>query len=222
MNCLSYAIVSIPDVQAGCRQFDLGDLDAKNAAKAMFHLHQQATGQTELPNHLQKIAALVMVKREGDYILDIQTHIAKNDSEEIALMTAFIKEAQSMPNLISWDAATVTLPLMRYRLLKHSMSFPRFFANPLDTGIIDLKSQFAPAEDQASSFEAASLLSISTPEKCSANALWKLWLNEEFDTLGEYALQKAKTTSLLYLRYLLGNGTLTQAQHDHEVERLAT
>lgn len=219
MNCLSYAIVTIPDVEAGCRQFDLGDLDAKNAAKAMFHLHQQETGQAELPNHLQKIAALVMVKREGDYILDIQTHVAKDDTETEVIST-FIKQAQTMATLISWDAAKFTVPVMRYRMLKHKMSFPRFFSKPLDPGIIDLKSLMTLAEDQASFFEMANLLSMPTPDKLSDRALWKLWLNEDYDAVGEYCLQKAKMTSQLYLRYFLGNGTLTQAQHDHEVERL--
>ncbi|CAA6815853.1 MAG: Unknown protein, partial [uncultured Thiotrichaceae bacterium] len=163
MNCLSYAIVTIPDVEAGCRQFGLGELDASNAAKAMFHLHQQETGELQLPIHLQKIAALVMIKREGDYILDIQTHIAKGDTET-ALITAFIKQAQAMATLISWDAAHFTVPVMSYRMLKHKMAFPRFFSKPLDQGIIDLKSLMTVAEDQTSFFEMANLLSIPNPE----------------------------------------------------------
>lgn len=221
MNCLSYAIVTIPDVEAGCRQFELGRLDASNAATAMFHLHKQATGRSRLPNHLQKIAALVMIRREGDCTIETQTHIA-SDETEIAVINAFIKQAQTLATLISWDASTFNVPVMRYRMLKHKMAFPRFFSKPLDQGIIDLKSLMTLAEDQTSLYELAHLLSIPVAAELDDRALWQLWLKEDYEAVGQYCLQKARLTSQLSLRYFMGNGSLTEAQHAHEIERLLT
>ena len=126
MNCCSFDIETIPDVEFGRRMWDLADLSEEDVASAMIFRQLQATGSEFLPLHQHRIVAIAVALRSGE---DFRVwSLGNEDSDEAELLRRFFDGVDRYtPDLISWNGGGFDLPVLNYRALKHSIQAPRYW-----------------------------------------------------------------------------------------------
>ncbi|HHC75208.1 MAG TPA: hypothetical protein ENK78_09050 [Thiothrix sp.] len=165
-------LARIPDLDTGRRLYNLGDLDAKGTAKALYHLRKQHTGKTELPPYLYRIRALLFgePKHETSHTINdapspTYTFQFFADSDEKQLLQRFLQHYQpATQRLMSWQGTQLDFPNLHYRLLKHGFA-P---LNPTQQiSLYDVLSPFPQlsAEDKPSLAQSQALFNLSSRDQ---------------------------------------------------------
>ena len=241
MNVLVFDIKTIPDIEGGQRIYGLEGLDDKSTAKAMYHIHQQKTGSSVLPLHLHKIAVISIVYRGmGD---DMGNMVAVRslgdlDSSEAELLKLFFAEIKERtPTLVSWDGSAFDLPVIHYRSLKNSVAAPNYWEKGTHDEAFrhdnylsrhherhtDLKDVLASYNRNATAplNEIAKLLGF--PGKMGLtddNQIWDRYLAGDLKSIRDYCEIDVLNTYLIYLRYQLIRGEISQEKLQEEYDLL--
>ncbi|MCF6190275.1 MAG: 3'-5' exonuclease [Cocleimonas sp.] len=217
MNVLVFKIETIPDIEGGKAIFDLQGLDDKSTVKAMMHIHQQKTGSDFLPLHLHKVVAIsVLYRGMGDDMDNMVTVKSLGDEKttETELLNLFFDEMDTRkPEVVSWNGANFYLPVLRYRALKHSITLPHHWRE--DPYFSDIKGLMAgnfpdpgaPLNQLAKLLGFPSVEAKNTWDEYQARNWKGIQDNCELDVLKSY---------LIYLRYLLMDGQMTQEVLEQE------
>ncbi len=235
MNVFVFDIETVPDVESGRRLYDLDGLSDKDTAKAMFHLRRQETGSEFLRLNLQRIVAISAVFRVRDEVR--VWSLGSEDSDEAELVQRFFDGIERFsPTLVSWNGSGFDLPVLHYRALLHGIQAPRYW----DTGDDDREfkwnnylsryhSRHTDLMDVLAAYQAranAPLDQIATqlgfPGKMGMSGA-KVW--DEFQAgniagIRNYCETDVLNTYLVYLRFELIRGHLSQAEFERECETL--
>lgn len=207
MSTLFFSLQTIPDVEVGRDRYNLGELNDKGSAKAMFHHRQQQTGSSFLPHYLQKIVSLsvIYMKSDGETQSFSWSGEAFSEKQILEEFTQLIE--QYKPTIVSWDNG-FDVPVIQYRCLKNSVVSACFLAESGAKRIVDLQSVLsADMPDASTSVQSISaLLGLSTLKALDYQDAWKLWQKGEVDQLRLYTEQSVLNTHHVYLRYLLITG----------------
>lgn len=241
MNVLVFNIETIPDIEGGQKIYDLQGLDDKSTAKAMFHIRQQKTACDFLPLHLQRIIAISVVYRgmSDDMGHEVSVRsLGDENSSEADLLTAFFKEIEGrMPILVSWNGTGFDFPVIHYRTLKNAISAPSYWETGNNNSEFlhdnylsrhherhtDLKDVLASYNEEATAplDDIAKLLGF--PGKMGVNgsfsangSIWDEYQVGNFKGIRDYCETGVLNTYLVYLRYQLMRGELTQEQLEQE------
>ena len=236
MNVFVFDIETIPDIEAGRRLYGLDGLSDKDVAKAMFHLRRQETGGSEfLRLHLHRVVAISAVFRSGDN-LSVWT-LGSSDSPEKELIQRFFDGIERYsPNLVSWNGSGFDLPVLHYRALLHGIAAPRYwetgeedrefrwnnYLNRFHERHLDLMDVIAGYQQRANAplDEIASLLGFPGKMGMSGAKVWDAWLAGDIEGIRNYCETDVLNTWLVFLRFELIRGRLTQAGYEGECERL--
>jgi predicted PolB exonuclease-like 3'-5' exonuclease len=238
MNILVFDIETIPDVATGRRLHSLDGLSDEDSAKAMFHLRRQETGGSDfLKLHMHRIVAISAVLRSRDGLKVWSLGDAAADEKEI-VQRFFDGIDKFTPTLVSWNGGGFDLPVLHYRALLHGIAAPRYWDNGDDdrefkwnnylsryharhTDLMDVLSAYQPRA-VAPLDEVASMLGFPGKMGMSGAKVWDVYLDGGIGDIRNYCETDVLNTYLVFLRFELMRGKLSQDEYDAECQQLRT
>ena len=236
MNVLVFDIETVPDVAAGRRLHQLDGLSDEDVAKVMFHKRREETGDSDfLRLHLQRIVAISAVMRSGD-TLKVWS-LGAEDSDEAELIRRFFDGIERYsPVLVSWNGSGFDLPVLHYRALYHGVASPRYWETGDDdnsfrwnnylsrfhwrhTDLMDVLAGYQPRATVPLN-ELATLMGLPGKMGMDGSKVWEAYLNGEIAHIRNYCETDVLNTYLLYLRYELIRGRLTDKAYEAECQRV--
>jgi len=234
-NVFVFDIETIPDVDSGRRLYDLPDLSDEDAGKAMLHLRQQKTGNEFLPLHLHRICAISVVMRHADKVK--VWSLGEPDAPESELVQRFFDGIDKfMPTLVSWNGGGFDLPVLHYRALLHGIQAPRYWDSGSDdrefkwnnylsryherhTDLMDVLAGYQMRAN-ARLDEIATMLGFPGKMGMSGAKVWGAFQAGEIEGIRNYCETDVLNTYLVYLRFELMRGHLTETAYQRELDLL--
>jgi len=233
MNVFVFDIETVPDVAAGRRMNALENLSDAHVAEIMFQKQRQASGSEFLRHHLHRIVAISVALRSGDRFKIWS--LGTEDSTERELIERFFDGVDRYsPTLVSWNGGGFDLPVIHYRSLLHGVSAPRYWETGDDdtsfrwnnylnrfharhTDLMDVLSGYqmravAPLD------EVATLLGLPGKLGMHGSKVWANYQAGELSAIRNYCETDVLNTFLLYLRFELIRGRLTEKAYDAECQ----
>lgn len=233
MNVFVFDIETVPDVAAGRRMNALEDLSDAHVAEIMFQKQRQASGSEFLRHHLHRIVAISVALRSGDRFKIWS--LGTEDSTERELIERFFDGVDRYsPTLVSWNGGGFDLPVIHYRSLLHGVPAPRYWETGDDdtsfrwnnylnrfharhTDLMDVLSGYqmravAPLD------EIATLLGLPGKLGMHGSKVWANYQAGEVSAIRNYCETDVLNTFLLYLRFELIRGHLTEKAYDAECQ----
>jgi predicted PolB exonuclease-like 3'-5' exonuclease len=232
MNILAFDIETIPDLDAGRRLHGLDGLSDEDVGRAMFQKRRQDTGGSEfLPLHLHRVTAISIALRNRDGF-KVWT-LGTPESDEKDMVARFFDGIEKFsPDLVSWNGSGFDLPVLNYRALRHGLSAPRFWEmggndqsykwnNYISryhwrhTDLMDVLGMFqgragAPLD------EMAQLCGFPGKLGMHGSHVWENWLKGNIAGIRDYCETDALNTYLLYLRFEMLRGNLSDEEYKRE------
>jgi predicted PolB exonuclease-like 3'-5' exonuclease len=235
-NIFVFDIETIPDLEAGRRIYQLDGLSDKDTAKAMFHIRNQETGGSEfMRHHLHQIVAISVVFKARDSVK--VWSLGDSDADEKEILERFFDGVERYtPTLVSWNGGGFDLPVIHYRALKHGIRAQRYWETGGDdqsfrwnnyisryhsrhTDLMDLLAAYQPRA-VAPLDQIASMLGFPGKMGMDGSKVFDAWLNGEIKAIRDYCETDVLNTWLVYLRFELMRGNLTQDEYDRECNTL--
>jgi predicted PolB exonuclease-like 3'-5' exonuclease len=237
MNVLVFDIETIPDTEAGKRLYNLDGLSDKEVAEVMFSRRRQETdGASDfLRLHLHRVVAISVVlnTREKLSVWSLGTPV----SDEAELLRRFYEGIERYtPRLVSWNGRGFDLPVMHYRALLHGVQAARYWETGGDdqsfkwnnylsryhdrhTDLMDVLAgyeyrAYAPLD------QIATLLGFPGKMGMGGDKVWDTWLAGDLDSIRNYCETDVLNTYLVYLRFELVRGRLTDKTYASECDRV--
>ena len=237
MNILVFDVETIPDIDSGKKIFNLEDLSDKNAAELMFsHRYQKSNGRTEfLQHYLHKIVTISVVLKTDDK-LSVWSLGDKNSTETELLERFFEGIERYTPTIVSWNGSGFDLPVIHYRSLIHGVSSQRYWENGDDdqsfrwnnylsrfhsrhTDLMDVLSGYITTA-RAPLNEIATILGFPGKMGMSGEKVWDYYLAGDIESIRNYCETDVLNTYLVYLRYQLIRGKLTNDLFIEECQKV--
>ncbi|MGD8379028.1 MAG: 3'-5' exonuclease [Gammaproteobacteria bacterium] len=237
MTVFSFDIETVPDVEAGRRLFELGDLSDEDVGRVMFHRRRQQTGGSEfLPHHLHRVVAISIAMRGRD---DFKVWtLGDETSDEPEIISRFFDGIEKFtPDLVTWNGGGFDLPVLHYRAMIHGISAPRYW----ETGgndqsfkwnnylarfhwrhldLMDVLSGFQ-ARATAKLDEVAVLNGLPGKLGMHGGKVWESVLAGRIGEVRDYCETDVLNTYLLYLRFERMRGNLGPEEFDRECRLVA-
>ncbi|SVC14899.1 uncharacterized protein METZ01_LOCUS267753 [marine metagenome] len=237
MNILVFDVETIPDIDSGKKIFNLEDLSDKNAAELMFsHRYQKSNGRTEfLQHYLHKIVTISVVLKTDDK-LSVWSLGDKNSTETELLERFFEGIERYTPVIVSWNGSGFDLPVIHYRSLIHGVVAQRYWENGDDdqsfrwnnylsrfhsrhTDLMDVLSGYITTA-RAPLNEIATILGFPGKMGMSGEKVWDYYLGGDIESIRNYCETDVLNTYLIYLKYQLMRGRLTNDLYITECQKV--
>ncbi len=236
MNLLVFDIETVPDVKSGRRLYQLKDLSDDDVAKAMSSKQAQKTGRSDfLPLHLHRVVAISTLLCTPKSIR--VWSLGSSDSSEKEMITRFFDGiGRYSPTLVSWNGCGFDLPVLHYRSLLHGVDASRYwetgeserefrFNNYLSRyhwRHIDLMDILAGFNLRAAAPLESIAIMLGFPGKLGmgGDQVWEVFQHGGVDRIRNYCEIDVLNTFLVYLRWELTRGTLTEDRYHGECDRL--
>jgi predicted PolB exonuclease-like 3'-5' exonuclease len=230
-----FDIETIPDIESGKRLYDLEGLSDQDVAKAMFALRQQQTGNEFLSHPLHRIAAISIVLATRDHLR--VWSLGDPESNEKELIERFFAGVDKyQPVLVSWNGGGFDLPVLHYRSLLHGVAAPRYWEvgdEDRDFRYNNYLSRFhwrhIDLMDVLSGYQmravapldmVASMLGFPGKMGMDGSKVWDAWQAGEIESIRDYCETDVLNTYLVYLRFQLIRGLLSDTAYEIELARL--
>lgn len=232
MNVVAFDIETVPDVAGGRRLYGLDGIPDADVAKAM----QQRTGRDFLPLHLHRVVAISVALRGPEGRFHVKS-IGSSTSDEQDLISRFFDGiARWRPTLVSWNGGGFDLPVLHYRSLIHGVSAPTYWDTGEDDSsfrwnnylnrfhwrhldLMDVLSGFQ-GRAVASLDDVATLLGLPGKLDMQGSQVWHRYLAGEIETIRDYCDTDVVNTFLVFLRFELIRGRLSDEAYQGELERV--
>jgi hypothetical protein len=231
---LAFDIETVPDVE-GLRH--LHSLDAKisdkDVAEMAFQLRRQATGGDFLPLHLHRVVVISCALRDRD---SFKVWSIGGSSEGELIQRFFDGVEKYTPQLVSWNGGGFDLPVMHYRGLIHGVKarrywdlgeedrefkwnnyISRYHSRHLD--LMDLLALYQPRAN-APLDALAQLMGLPGKLGMEGAGVWDAYQAGKLAEIRNYCEADVVNTYLVYLRFQLMRGALTEAQHRAECDQV--
>ncbi|MCY3770258.1 MAG: 3'-5' exonuclease [Gammaproteobacteria bacterium] len=235
MNVLAFDLATIPDSLAGRRLHGLGGLSDGEVAKVLFAKHSRKTGGSDfLPPHLHKVVAISGVLCTGDELK--VWSMGDQNAKEKELITRFCQVLdEHSPTLVSWNGGEFDLPVLHYRSLLHRVHAHRYWNSGEEGGEmkrgpgssrcggrqIDLMDALSGLNASAAVplDEIAGLLGFPGKPGRSGITVWEAYRKGGLPVIRNNGETAALKTFLVYLRWELVRGNLSELGYDREMDR---
>ena len=237
---LVFDIETIPDTEGLRRLYDLGpDETAQSIAEIAFQRRRQQTGGDFLPLHLHRVVAISCALRDRDHFRVWSLGDAAGANDEKELIQRFFDGIEKYtPQLVSWNGGGFDLPVLHYRGLVHGVTAPRYWDLGEDdrefkwnnyisryhtrhTDLMDLLALYQPRAN-APLDDLAQLLGLPGKLGMDGSKVWDAYCTGQLAEIRNYCETDVVNTYLVYLRFQLMRGHLTQENHQREVELVRT
>ena len=235
MNTLVFDIETVPDTDLGRRVYGLHGLRDPEVGEMMYSRRRQETGSDFLPHEQHRVVAISVVMRSRD-TLKIWSLGDETSGEKDLIERFFDGLDRFTPDLVSWNGAGFDLPVLNYRSLAHGITAARYwengegdssfrFSNYLSRfhwrhiDLMDVLSGFQ-GRGRASLDDVATLLGLPGKVGMHGSRVWETYLAGGIARIRDYCETDVLNTYLVYLRFQLLRGHLTNAEHADEVARV--
>jgi hypothetical protein len=235
MNLFVFDIETVPDVDAGRRLYDLGDLPDAQVAEIMFHKQRELSGNDFLRHHLHRVVAISVILRSRDRFK--LWSLGDQDSPEEELIQRFFDGLERYsPTLVSWNGSGFDLPVLHYRSLLHGIVARRYWETGGDdssfrwnnylsrfherhTDLMDVLAGHQPRAGVALQ-DMALLLGLPGKLGMHGSLVWERYLDGGIGSIRDYCETDVLNTFLVYLRFELVRGHLNEEAYEGECERV--
>ncbi len=231
---LVFDIETVPDTEGLRRLYDIGaEVTPAEVAEVAFQRRRQATGSDFLQLHVQRVAAVSCVLRDRDGIR-IWSLGNPGDPEPELIRRFFDGIEKYTPQLVSWNGGGFDLPVLHYRAMIHGVRAPRYwdlgeddrefkwnnYISRYHTRHLDLMDLLALYQPRAGVGldEIAKLIGFPGKMGMDGSRVWEAFQRGEIAAIRNYCETDAANTYLVYLRFQLMRGALTQEQYRDECE----
>lgn len=225
-NVLTFDIETIPDIEGGRKLYDLNDLDDSEVAQVLFSKQREKKGDSEfLPHYLHQIVAISAVLRSGEQF-KVWSLGDTNSNEKEIIRRFFDGIDRYSPTLVSWNGGGFDLPVLHYRSLVHGISAPRYwdtgeddrdfkwnnYLNRFHSRHTDLMDVLSGYQNRAAAplDRIAVLLDLPGKMGQSGANIWKQYQQGKIDQIRDYCETDVLNTYLVYLKWELLRGQLSQ------------
>ncbi len=235
MNIFVFDIETIPDVETGRLLNEFEGLSDEDVVTAMEHVRYQQTGNTFQPLYLQKVVAISAVFRHGDKLTVWSLGDEQADEKEI-IQRFFDGIDRFTPTIVSWNGSGFDLPVLHYRAMKHNIAAPKYW----DTGEMDSQfkwnnyisryhSRHLDLMDVIASYnpranapldKIASMLGYPGKMGMSGAKVWETYHQGNLKAIRDYCETDVLNTYLVYLRFEVMRGNLSQQDLEAEEQKL--
>jgi predicted PolB exonuclease-like 3'-5' exonuclease len=209
-----FAIARVPDTATARRLFDLEGLDDADVAKVLAHQRKQQTGASETLRWDQAaVAGITLVQHSVDKVqVETLTGAGRGEPE---MLEFFYRAALREGRTLSWDGERDSLPLIHFRSLCHSVSFPAYWQTRRERGDfnLDLRQWLAVSGDDAPGLdETARRLGFPGLTGLDPEQVSEAWLEGDSDPARAWTELCALNTYLMALRLFGVTGQVSR--HD--------
>ena len=224
---LTFDTETVPDVE-GLRR--LHGLDAKipdaQVADMAFQLRRQATGNDFLPLHLQRVIVISCALTERGDSFKVWSLAGESEGELIQRFYEGIEKYT--PQLVSWNGGGFDLPVLHYRGLIHGVKAPRYwdlgeddrdfkwnnYISRYHSRHLDLMDLLALYQGRANAplSDLAQLMGLPGKLGMDGSEVWGAYQAGKLAEIRNYCETDVVNTYLIYLRFQLMRGVLTEAQ----------
>jgi len=236
MNVFVFDIETVPDVASARSLLDLDGLDDKDVANIMFQQRRQETGGSEfLRHHLHRVVAISAVLKTPDTVK--VWSLGDRDASEKELIQRFFDGVERFtPTLVSWNGSGFDLPVLHYRALLHGVVAPRYWDTGDDdrdfkwnnyisryhsrhTDLMDVIAAYQPRAN-APLDQIASMLGFPGKMGMSGAKVWDNFQAGDIDGIRNYCETDVLNTYLVFLRFEMMRGHLSEQQYEKECDLL--
>lgn len=235
MNLFVFDIETVPDVDAGRRLYDLGDLPDAQVAEIMFHKQREVSGNDFLRHHLHRVVAISVVLRSRDRFKLWSLGDATSPEGEL-IQRFFDGLERYSPTLVSWNGSGFDLPVLHYRSLLHGIVARRYWETGADdssfrwnnylsrfhdrhTDLMDVLAGHQPRAGVALQ-DMALLLGLPGKLGMHGSLVWERYLDGDVEAIRNYCETDVLNTFLVYLRFELVRGHLSEEAYGRECDHL--
>ena len=231
---LVFDIETIPDI-AGLRK--LYELDAQvsdaDVAEMAFQMRRQKTGTDFIQHHLQKVAAISCVLREGDNF-KVWSLGGLEDDEGSIIQRFFDGIDKYTPQIVSWNGSGFDLPVLHYRGLINGVQCARYwdmgeddkdfkwnnYISRYHSRHIDLMDLLAMYGGRANAplDDLAKLIGFPGKLGMDGSKVWEAYQQGKLSEIRNYCETDVVNTYLVYARFQLMRGQFTRARYEKECE----
>lgn len=230
---LVFDIETIPDA-SGLRTLldvpaDTTDEDVVNSA---LHQRRQKNGTDFLPLYQHRICAISCALRQGDHF-SVWT-LGDEDASEAEIIQRFYDGIEKYtPQIISWNGSGFDLPVLHYRGLLHGVNASRYwdlgeddkefkwnnYISRYHMRHLDLMEVMAMYNGRANAplDDLAKLCGFPGKLGMDGSKVWDAFKEGKLSEIRDYCETDVANTHLVYLRFQLMRGQLTQAAYDREI-----
>ncbi len=230
---LVFDIETIPDAQGLRALLDVpADITDEDVVNLALHQRRQQNGTEFLPLHQHKICAISCALRQGDQF-SIWT-LGDEDSSEKEMIQRFYDGIEKYtPQIISWNGSGFDLPVLNYRGLIHGVNASRYWDLGEDDkdfkwnnyisryhmrhmDLMDVMAMYggranAPLDDLAKLCDFPGKLGM------DGSKVWDAYKAGKLKEIRDYCETDVANTHLVYLRFQLLRGHLTEQAYQREV-----
>jgi predicted PolB exonuclease-like 3'-5' exonuclease len=232
LNTLVFDIETVPDTELGRAMYGVDSLDDASVARIMLFKQRQARQTDFLPLPQHRIVVISMVLRSGD---DLHVFSLGEESlgEKEIVQRFFDGLERYSPTLVSWNGGGFDLPVLHYRALRHEVTAARYW----ETGdgdrdfrynnylgrfhwrhmdLMDILSGYQVG-GRAKLDQVATLLGLPGKLGMSGDKVWDCYQRGELAAIRQYCETDSLNTYLIYLRFQLLRGLLTDDAYRAEL-----
>ena len=229
---VAFDIETIPDCAGIRRLYELpADLPETEVAEVAFQKRRALTGNDFLPPHLQRVIVISCVARDDEGVKIFSIGEPERD-EKAAIGRFFDAIERKIPQLVSWNGKGFDIPVLNHRALIHGVCCTRFwelgdedpafrynnYVNRFQTRHLDLMDQLAMFNSRnfAPLDELARLARLPGKQGIGGAEVWPAYRRGEIQAIRNYCEVDVVITFLLYLRFQIVRGLLSQERYDAE------
>jgi len=231
---LVFDLETIPDIEGLRRLHQWGtEVPDAEVAERAFAARKEITGNTFLPQHLQRVAVVGCVFRD-DKGFRVRC-LGQADDTEPVLLTSFFKTIERYtPKLISWNGSGFDLPVLHYRTLIHGIAAPRYwdmgeddkdfrynnYLSRYHTRHLDLMDVLAKYNGRGNAplDDLAKLCGFPGKLGMDGSLVWDAWSNGRANEVRAYCETDVVNTWLVYCRFRLIRGEIDQVTYQEEID----
>ncbi len=235
---LVFDIETVPDV-AGIRKLHGIDstVSDRDVAEMAFQLRRQSHGNDFLPHYLQRVLVISCALQDRDSF-KVWSLGAAGESEAEIIQRFFDGIEKYTPQLVSWNGGGFDLPVLHYRGLMHGVTAARYwdmgeddrefkwnnYISRYHQRHLDLMDLLALYQSRANAPLDALAQLMGLPGKLGmdGSAVWGAYQDGKLEDIWRYCETDVVNTHLVFLRFQLMRGALTQAQHDTQITMVRT
>ena len=231
---LVFDIETIPDTDGLKKLLDLPpETSAEDVANIAFHKRRQQNGSEFLPHHQHRVVAISCALREGDSFR-VWTLGAPDAPEQEIIQRFFDGIEKYTPNIVSWNGSGFDLPVLHYRAMIHGIQAPRYwdmgdddrdfkwnnYISRYHMRHLDLMDVLAMYSGRANAplDQMAQLCGFPGKLGMDGSKVWDAYKNGEIGAIRDYCETDVANTYLVFLRFQLMRGLLSQQRYEEEVQ----
>lgn len=235
---LVFDIETIPDV-AGLRTLNGHPASMSDAevASMAFAARREKTGSDFLPHHLHRVAAISCAFRDDDGFR-VRSLGSPTDFESRLVNDFFRIIDKYTPQLVSWNGGGFDLPVLHYRAMINGVTASRYwemgdedrdfkwnnYLSRYHSRHLDLMDLLALYTGRANAplDDLAKLCGFPGKLGVDGSQVWNLFQEGRLGEIRNYCETDVVNTYLVYCRFLLMRGAMSQAAYEAEMALVRT